>query len=153
PVGETKVRTSNGKVEMKGGKGKLDLRTSNGGISAEGGSGKLELRTSNGRISIKSTQASVNAHTANGAIHFSGALAEGEHSFHTTNGSIEVTLPANSRFRVEAHTTHGKATSQFEIKDGDGATKTSLKGTVGDNPAATIKLNTTNGNIEIRPEK
>ena len=153
PVGDAKVRTSNGKIELKGGKGKLELKTSNGSITADGSAGTLDLRTSNGAISVKSTQASVTARTSNGAIHFTGALADGEHAFHTTNGSIHLSLPANAQFRVEGHTTHGKATSEFQFKDGDSAKKTNLKGMVGDNPAATIKLHTSNGNIEIRPEK
>jgi RNA polymerase sigma factor (sigma-70 family) len=153
PTGDAKVRTSNGQIEVKGTKGNLDLKTSNGAINADGTAGTLALRTSNGRISVKSTQASVTAHTSNGSIHFTGALADGDHSFHTSNGSIDLTLPSNARFRVDAHTTHGKATSQFQIKDGDGTKKTSLKGTVGDNPATTIKLHTTNGNIELRPQK
>jgi RNA polymerase sigma factor (sigma-70 family) len=153
PVSDATVRTSNGKIEIKGGKGKLDLKTSNGSITADSAAGKLELQTSNGSISIKSTQASVTAHTSNGAIHFSGGLANGEHNFHTTNGSIDLTLPANANFRVEAHTSHGKTTSQFELKTSEGGKRNNLKGAVSDNPAATIKLKTTNGNIDIRQEK
>jgi RNA polymerase sigma factor (sigma-70 family) len=153
PTGDAKVRTSNGKIEVKGGKGKISLKTSNGTITADGAAGELDLRTSNGRIEVKTTKASVTAHTSNGGIHFAGALQDGEHAFHTSNGSISLELPSNASFRIDAHTTHGKATSQFQIKDAVGGKKSHLKGTTGDNPATTIHLHTTNGNIEIRPEK
>jgi RNA polymerase sigma factor (sigma-70 family) len=153
PTGDAKVRTSNGKIEVRGGKGKINLKTSNGSITADGAAGELDLRTSNGRIEVKTSKASVTAHTSNGGIHFTGALVDGEHEFHTSNGSISLTLPSNASFRIDAHTSHGKATSQFHLKDGEGAKKSHVKGTTSDNPATTIRLHTTNGNIEIKPEK
>jgi RNA polymerase sigma factor (sigma-70 family) len=153
PTGDATLRTSNGKIEIKGGKGKLNLKTSNGPINAEGSTGSLELKTSNGAITVKSEKASVNAHTSNGAIHFSGSLADGKHEFHSSNGSIGLTLPANSSFAVDAHTSHGKATTEFKINVSGSGKKTSLKGSVGDSPATTIHLHTSNGNIDIKPEK
>jgi RNA polymerase sigma factor (sigma-70 family) len=153
PTGDASIHTTNGKIEVKGGKGKVNLKTTNGSITADSASGAADLKTTNGTITINSAKATISAHTTNGSIHFTGSLADGKHAFHTTNGSIALTLPSSSAFSVDAHTTHGKVKSEFKFKDGEGGKKTSLKGSVGDNPAATIQLHTTNGNIDIKPEK
>jgi RNA polymerase sigma factor (sigma-70 family) len=154
PSGDVTATSSNGRIEVKGGKGKLHLKTSNGRVTVDGGTGPLDLNTTNGRIEIKATKAAVKAHTTNGAIHFSGTLSEGDHTFNTSNGSVTVTLPADARFRFDAQTSNGKVTSQFSLKDGDSKKKkTHLSGTVGDNPTTTLKLHTSNGNIEVKPDK
>jgi RNA polymerase sigma factor (sigma-70 family) len=153
PTGDATLHTSNGKIELKGGKGKLNLKTSNGAITAEGAAGSLDLKTSNGAINIKSDKATVSAHTSNGKIRFTGTLSEGKHEFRTSNGSIGLTLPANAGFQVDAHTSHGKVTTEFKINVSGSSKKSSLKGTVGENPATTIQLHTSNGNIDIKPEK
>jgi RNA polymerase sigma factor (sigma-70 family) len=151
--GDATLHTSNGKIEVKGGKGKLNLKTSNGSITADGSSGSLDLKTSNGAITIKTDKATVNARTSNGSIQFTGSLSDGKHEFQSSKGSIGLTLPSNSSFNVDAHTSHGKVTTQFKINVSGSSKKTSLKGSVGDNPATAIQLHTSNGNIDIKSEK
>jgi RNA polymerase sigma factor (sigma-70 family) len=152
-TGDVTAATSNGAVHAEGGKGKLHLTTKNGAIHAEGGTGQVEARTSNGEVTVKATDAVVTAHTSNGSIHFTGKLGKGEHSFETHNGSIALALPKGSQFRLDARTSHGTITSGFPLEGKDEKRKNSLQGTVGEKPAATIKLRTSNGNIDIRPEE
>jgi DUF4097 and DUF4098 domain-containing protein YvlB len=153
PVGDVAVHTSNGKIEVGSTKGKVNLITSNGPISVDEGTGPFDLTTSNGRIDIKAAKAVVKARTANGGIEFHGNLGAGSHSFHTTNGSISLTLPSDAQFRVDAVTSHGQVTSSFPVKGADRRPKTQLQATVGDDPSINIKMATTNGNIEIKSEK
>jgi RNA polymerase sigma factor (sigma-70 family) len=163
PTGDVKASSSNGGIQAKGSKGKLHLNTSNGRITVEGGSGKLDLRTRNGSIRIQGATGVVAAQTSNGSIHFAGTLADGEQSFQTSNGRIAIELPADARFRVDARTTNGKATTQFALKEspkpeagGRGRkfrSRNSLQGTVGDNPKIVLKLRSSNGSIEVTPAK
>jgi DUF4097 and DUF4098 domain-containing protein YvlB len=152
-TGEVKVHTSNGKIEVKGSKGKLQLKTSNGAVNVEGGTNQLDVHTSNGRISIQTGNGSVTAHTSNGGIEFSGTLADGSHSFTTSNGSINVTLPGDMKFRIDASTSHGKIQSDFATAEGDKKNKTRLRTSVGDNPAVSVKLHTSNGTIHIHSKE
>jgi RNA polymerase sigma factor (sigma-70 family) len=152
-TGEIKVQTSNGKIDVKGSKAKLELKTSNGAIRVDGGAEQLNLHTSNGKITIQSGKGTVTAHTSNGGIEFSGTLTDGGHSFTTSNGSIKVTLPADARFRVDAQTSHGKIQTDFAIAESEKKGKTRLHTSVGDNPAVSIKLHTSNGSIGIHSKK
>jgi DUF4097 and DUF4098 domain-containing protein YvlB len=148
-TGSVKVRTANGAIHIKDSKGPLHLHTSNGAVIVTGVSGTVELRTSNGRITVNADKAKINAHTSNGSIAFTGSLADGEHSFKSSNGSISLTLPADAQFKVDARTSHGRITTDF----GQGPVKGSrlrLQATIGDKPAATVNLETSNGSIELR---
>jgi DUF4097 and DUF4098 domain-containing protein YvlB len=149
-TGEIQAESSNGGMEVHGSRSKLQLHTSNGPITVEGGTGRLDLRTSNGKITIQSEKAVVDAHTSNGAVHFKGSLADGDSQFNTSNGSIVLSLPNGAQFRIDGETSNGKIASDFQVKQGQKKRRAILQGTVGDHPATTIKLRTSNGGIEIQ---
>ena len=90
--------------------------------------------------------------TSNGPIRFSGTLADGDHTFATTNGGIVLTLPAGARFRVDATTSHGSVVSDFSGQKAAPTGRVHLQEIVGDKPAVTIKLRTSNGSIAIRKQ-
>jgi DUF4097 and DUF4098 domain-containing protein YvlB len=149
-TGGVVTTTSNGGVKVKGNKGPVQAETSNGGIAVEGVTGLLDLKTSNGNVEIDARNALVKARTSNGGIRFKGSLADGEQSFHSSNGRIGLTLPAESRFRVEAQTSNGRITTDFPVKGASKQRKNHLEGTVGAEPSMTLKLQTSNGGIEIK---
>ena len=78
-------------------------------------------------------------------------LAGGEHTLSTSNGPVTVTLPAGAQFRVDATTSRGAIKSEFISASVQ--TGRHVVVTVGEKPAATLKLHTSNGAIEIRKQK
>src|SRR5207245_2269497 len=150
--GKTDVQTSNGEIEVKRRMGPLHLRTSNGSITIAGGTGSMDLNTSNGSMTIEADHAELTAHTSNGSIQFQGTLAGGEHSLHTSNGNIDLTVPANAQFRFDAQTSQGHIANAFSKERPAGKAKNHLAGTVGQNPSTFIELRTSNGNIALRPQ-
>jgi DUF4097 and DUF4098 domain-containing protein YvlB len=144
------VQDSNGVIDVRGATGVLDLKTSNGNITINGGSETIDLETSNGAIEVTTTkEVQITAASSNGSLRFSGPLAaKSKNVLRTDNGAIVVTLPAASSFTVDAATNNGKITSDFAVK-GDNPSDTALKGTVGGDPQPSLKLQTSNANIEI----
>jgi hypothetical protein len=149
-AGKTTVQTSNGGIQVKDGKGPLGLTTSNGSITVQGATGPMGLTTNNGGIEVDAENAVVTARTSNGKIRFSGTLADGEQSFKSSNGGITLTLPAGARFQLDAKTSNGRISSAFAVQSSGGSKKNHLRGTVGDDPATSIKLDTSNANIDLR---
>jgi DUF4097 and DUF4098 domain-containing protein YvlB len=147
------LRSSNGHLDVNGATGDVTARTSNGRIQITGSTGRFDLDTSNGSIEVKSDSALVTAQTSNGQIIFTGALAQGDHSFRSSNGKITLTLPASASFRVNADTSNGRVTSDFAVKQSGGSDEKHLLGTVGENPNISIEAHTSNSNIEIRQGK
>lgn len=153
PTKDVVAQSSNGGIQVKGAKGTVNLNTSNGSIQVNGGSGKLDLKTSNGSITVDSSRAEIDASTSNGSIQFSGELADGDHTFHSSNGRITLNLPSNAQFRIDAKTSNAPIKTDFDIDSSKGSSKRHLKGQVGDKPKASLKLHTSNGSIQILKKK
>jgi DUF4097 and DUF4098 domain-containing protein YvlB len=171
PCAAVKAKTSNGAIRVKKAKGPLDLKsdfgdihvetpggevtavTSNGKITIRGAAGRLRTTSSFGGIDLAADKAMVTAETSNGAIKFTGSLADGSHTFHNDFGDVTLALPADARFRLDARTNFGEATTGFAINPPRGKDRGRLKGTVGDNPAATLTVTTSNGSIRVQPIK
>ncbi len=152
PVGDVKAETSNGSIDVRGPLGQLDLNTSNGPITINGGSGLVNVETSNGPIGITADNVVVVGRTSNGPIRFTGTLAQGRSEMSTSNGNVVVTLPATAQFVVDADTSNAKISSDFAVTAQD-FSDNRLRGTVGNDPGVTLRLQTSNGPIEIRQSR
>jgi RNA polymerase sigma factor (sigma-70 family) len=148
--GKVVLTTSNGGIDVRDAAGPLKLTTSNGQIRVAGGAGPTELNTRNGSIDIQRDKAVVTANTSNGGITFKGSLAEGNHTFKTSNGGIALSLPTDSRFRVDASTSLGTVSSDFTPTEGKKKMGAHLQATVGDNPKTSITAQTSLGSITLR---
>src|SRR5262249_35137604 len=143
--GNKKIHSSNGSIRLKGNDGPAELDTSNGSIVVAGGKGQMQLKTSNGTINVEAQHAAVAAETSNGSVRFNGTLTAGDHSFHTSNGSVSVVLPANSQFRVSASTTLGKISSDFfTVKKSRSTGGQHVETAVGTSPNVSLSLRSSN---------
>jgi hypothetical protein len=149
------LTTRNGEIHAQGVRGDITGRTSNGEIEVAGGHGKLDLLTSNGAIEIEAEDATVAAETSNGNVSFAGSLARGGHKLETSNGGIELKLPASAAFQFDASTSNGSVANRFQGLQPKGGKPGSrrLAGLVGQAEASGIdvKLETSNGGITIEP--
>ncbi len=152
-TGKVTVQTSNGSVHVGGATGELHLATSNGPVTVTGARGRADVKTSNGSIDLEVEKGLVTAHTSNGPVRVRGTLADGEHSVTTSNGRIAVTLPAAARFRFDASTVNGGITTEFGESPKSKPGGAHLRAEVGDNPAVSLTLRTTNGGIQILKEE
>lgn len=143
------LHTNNDDILVSGVNGNVRLATANGDLKINGGQGRLNLQTSNGEIRVEAEEAVVNAETANGNVIFKGTLAASEQSFVTNNGSIEITLPANTDFRLDAETHNGRVLTDFPISESSSGRAEVLKGTVGENPTISIRAESANGSIAL----
>ena len=140
--------TSNAGVSVAGGMEALRVRTSNGRIAVDGGGGLITLETSNGAIDVGATDATVQAETSNGKITFAGSLGSGTSRMRTSNAAIDVTLPADASFTVDAQTSNAKIATDFSISGGS-ASPDRVTGSVGSGGDADLLLETSNGDIRV----
>lgn len=124
--------------------------TTNGGVHCVNLESVVEAVTTNGNVEV-STSEWASARTTNGGVHVAMGNAKwsGELKLVSTNGSVDVTLPASAEFKVDAATTNGAIRSDFPITvQGTFGAKT-LTGTVGGG-GRELKVATTNGTIELK---
>lgn len=153
---QLKLDTSNGHIVCEQIAGAINADTSNGSVEIISGRGQLDLKTSNGTIEIAdAADAVVNAKTSNGRIKFRGSLADGNQRFKTSNGRIQLTLPDDAEFRLDASTSNSRIRCGFPIDTTHGRDRSShVEGVVGKNPnpACAISAATNNGSVTIERE-
>jgi len=148
------LRTSNGAVVCESIDGDIEAHSSNGKLEIVEGRGKLKLATSNGTIKIDAKDAAVNARTSNGRIEFAGSLADGQHKFKTSNGRIEMYLPDDASFRFTGSTSSSRVRCDFphtsrRSQHGRGHLEVTVGGQT--EPKCEIVANSSNGSISLKP--
>lgn len=129
---------------------RLNALTTNGGVHCVNLDSVVEAATTNGNVEV-STSEWASARTTNGGVRVSMGNAKwsGELALETTNGSVDVTLPASAEFNVHAATTNGGIQTDFPVTVQGKFGPKSLSGTVGGG-GRELKVATTNGGIALK---
>ena len=129
---------------------RLNALTTNGRVHCLHLDSVVHAATTNGDVEV-STSEWASAKTTNGGVRVSMGNAKwsGELELETTNGSVDVTLPASAEFKVDAATTNGGIRTDFPITVQGRFGPKSLSGTVGGG-GRELKVATTNGGIELK---
>ena len=97
----------------------LHLKTVNGGkITVEDISGEIEAENINGSVTITDVSGSVVANSTNGKVTVSlnKVTPNKNMSFSTLNGTVDVTLPADTKANLQMRTDNGDIWSDFDVK-------------------------------------
>jgi hypothetical protein len=147
-----RLTTSNGAIRVTGGTGPTRLRTSNGSIRVNALGGSLEATTSNGPITAELARVDgpVRAETSNGSIDLRlPARLNDEVRAHTSNGGITVRLPEGLDARLSAHTSNARISSDFDLRLRGEIGRNRVEAVVG-NGGPLITLGTSNGGINLK---
>jgi hypothetical protein len=128
----------------------LDVENVNGAIRVSDVTGTHELETTNGRIEVARCAGSLEASTTNGGISAElTKVTKGQPlRFSTTNGRIEVELPASLAVDLDAGTTNGSINSDLPVATTK-ISRNSLRGTI-NGGGTPLRMRTTNGGISIK---
>jgi len=168
-VGPSRLKTSNGAIHVEDLKGSLDAETSNGRVELANVSGDVVAHTSNGRIQTEGFLGSLDASTSNGSIRAEVARGTRDVRAQTSNGPIELTLPADFTADLHAHTSNGGITlhlpsainahvsahtsnssinCEFDVRTQGSLSKHELNGEIGAG-GPLLDLSTSNGSIRL----
>lgn len=144
--------TVTGRIELQNITGDAFMETVTGRIIASQIKGSIEATVITGRIVMKDVSEArvVNANTVTGAVVYDGKInSDGRYILKTHTGRIEVTLPADSGFDLEANTFSGGIESDFEIKVSGKISKKRISGAV-NKGGPLVKLSTFSGSIYLK---
>ena len=122
-----------------------------GEVSVSGVSADMDIDVVNGAIRLIETGGSVVAHSLNGKVTaVLDGLGSKPSSFSSLNGSIDLTLPPDTKANVRLRSEHGKVQTEFELRlQGALRTDRGFVGTInGGGPE--IQARTFNGSIYLR---
>ena len=148
---DVNLRTSNGNIEIQDMEAVTQVKTTNGNVQFRGNPGYLEIKTSNGNIraSVIQLRDVAQFETTNGRVAVVVHSGIAPISAVTTNGSIDVTLPADFSGKLEARTVNGRAQSVFDIPRPTGSRQNRLSGTLGSGGDTLVQLRAVNGNVNL----
>jgi hypothetical protein len=111
----------------------------------------VQVVVGNGQITYRGTPGEGNYgfEVGNGHIIYVAALGQGKYDFGVGNGSIELQLPAQAQFSIDATVGNGDIANEYPITD-TASDERVLKGSVGSNPQATITAASGNGSVKVR---
>lgn len=167
-AGDLTIETVSGDVELRDIRGRLEGETTSGDVRLDNGaltgarlqtvSGDVRLSGVDGAIAVATTSGDITVQdaargtlalgTTSGGVEYEGGLAPGESRVSTISGDVELRLPADGGFRLDASTVSGEISNDFAL-EGLQQDRRALRGTAGDG-AATLSVQTTSGDISIR---
>ena len=137
---EVSVETRNGRVNVEHCAGPVQVSGTNGHIKVVKAAGNVAITTTNGVVEITGAGAGVKVATTNGHIRLQGRI-NGDVDLQATNGAVRVSVPADSRFEIDAESRRGSVRSDLKVRE---RPQTGPSG-----PLPKVRLRTTNGSIVV----
>jgi hypothetical protein len=164
--GPVEVRTGSGSIRVEGarggifsssGSGSIKLGTVAGDARIRTGSGSIDLQqivsnaadvsSGSGHIRVADLKGGIKASTASASIEIAGTPTTAWHAT-TSSGSITLAIPADTSFRLQAHSNSGSIHTDHTLK----VTTTGgheLEGTTGDG-SVLVEARSSSGSITVR---
>jgi len=138
--GDLEIRSITGDARLKTVSGDITLEQLKGSLEAETVSGDIELSGVSGAKYIK-------AKVLSGSVTYQGSIeATSRYEMKSHSGDIEMFLPSDSAFDIEAETFSGDIETDFEISVSGKFSKKKIMGTV-NGGGAVLSLSTFSGDI------
>lgn len=140
--GDLDLQDITGDAFLKTVSGDIELSQLNGSLQAETVSGDIEMTGVSGAKYVK-------AKVLSGSVTYQGSIeAASKYELKSHSGDIEMYLPSNSAFDIEAATFSGDIESDFEISVSGKFSKKKITGTV-NGGGAMLSLSTFSGDIKL----
>ncbi len=147
-----KVAVISGTTRIEDIRGNVSLRSVSGSVIVDGVRGSLDLDSTSGRVELGgiSEADSVRAKSLSGGISYEGKInPKGRYEFEVHSGTIQLVLPSDSAFELDAETFSGDIETDFAVQVLGKLSRNELHGTV-NGGGASLDLKTFSGNIRIR---
>jgi hypothetical protein len=144
--------TVTGKIDIQNITGDAFLKAVTGKVTASQIKGSIKVNVVTGRVDLSevSEASFVDVDIVTGSVIYDGKIyRDGRYTLKTHTGRIEMILPADSGFDLEANTFSGEIESDFDIKISGKISRKRISGVVNEG-GALVKLSTFSSNIYLK---
>jgi hypothetical protein len=130
---------------------KVAAYSTNGEVRVEGATSEVDAESTNGSVYVATTGGPVNARTTNGSVHASMGKFDlkSDLTFESTNGSVVAEFTDDLNAEIFLSTVNGRFVTDFPVTISGRINPSRLHATLGKG-GPRIRLETTNGNVELR---
>lgn len=139
PLGDVRVRTASGDMQLDSIGGRLDVSTASGDVVVAAASGGGTIRTASGDVVVREAGGRLGVMTASGDL-VVAAIAEGGLDLKSASGDMRIGIAAGSRFHVDARSLSGETTSDLEVLGAETTTE---------GPLVELKATSMSGDIRL----
>ena len=131
---------------------KVAVNTINGAVAVDGATAEVEAGTINGEVGVSTTGGPVNATSINGDVRASLGRLDSEWSMHftTITGNVVVEFAGDFGADIDLQTLNGSLNTNFEMTITGRLDPKHLRTHIGKPGGPRIRLETINGNVELR---
>ena len=131
---------------------KIGAGSVNGSVTVDGATSEVDAGTVNGEVDVSTTGGPVNAETTNGSVRARMGRVETDDrmAFTTVNGNVIVEFTGDFGGDVDLSTVNGSLNTNFEMTVSGRLDPKHLRTHIGKPGGPRMKLETTNGNVELR---
>jgi len=156
--GDIDINRVKGNVHAKTGSGSIDASDIAGAFEANSGSGRITLQqtapgsvrvdTGSGGMELRGVDGSLEAKAGSGTIQAEGSPT-GAWTVHTGSGEVNLKLPSNAAFDLDAHTSSGSISIDQPHTVQGSVGRKEVRGRVGGG-GVPVEVETGSGDIQIR---
>lgn len=149
---DLQVRTSDGSIETRGISGSIDLHSSEGAITVTSLKGSVRLNSSDGTIEASDMDGRCDASSSVGRVSIEalhGSRLDSDWSIASSDGSIEVALPADLPATIDASSRDGRIRNDNEFSMEGVMSKSNIHGKMNGGDQ-TLTIRTGNGSIHLK---
>jgi DUF4097 and DUF4098 domain-containing protein YvlB len=154
--GDYELRSSFGKVGMRGGKGTLSAKSQNGKVEVEGFDGKVVARSDFGAVEVEGVLTSADATSSNGAVKVSalaGSKADGPWTVRSEFGGVTLRVPDDFACELDLSTEFGSLKADHPgISRGPDRGAQQMKAKMGAGGQAVV-VKTQNGSAKVETSR
>jgi hypothetical protein len=146
------LSTTSGDIEVENVMGNVDLHVTSGTITAIQIKGSVDAETTSGGIRLMDVSEArvVKAKVLSGSVVYEGEIkSDGRYSLQTHSGRVEMRIPSDSAFDLEAKTFSGSIDSDFDITVSGKISRKEIRGSV-NGGGAIVDLSAFSGTIRIK---
>lgn len=146
--GRAYTETGSGNIKATGIAGGFDARAGSGDITFEqAASGSVRAETGSGNIHLRNVAGGVEAGAGSGDVEVQGKI-DSDWRIHTGSGEVEVKLPSDARFNINAHSSSGSVEVHHPLTMQGAFKRNHIEGTV-NGGGTMLDISTGSGTIRV----
>lgn len=147
--GDRSFSTTSGNIKILAGKGDSRVHASSGNITVENAVGYLDVSAASGEVRVRASEGGGKLGSSSGNINLELSNLTADLDITASSGNVKLTVDRSNSFSFSANATSGDIRTFFDDELSYNKKGNSANGIHGADPAYSINIRTTSGNIKV----